>query len=529
LSVLVEQRKKFTRYTKDVKMKIRLFLFTVAIAVLLALGSSAFIQDSASAAGPVSQLHPFRPVHPDYLKIKAGIDARAPRQAGGLLASLAAPSTFVSKAGQGHTLYSPSDSNGAISPDRYIELVNVSVGVYDRNLNLLSQNSQATWTGISSASGDAAIMWSPNDNRFYASMLAIAGSNYQLIFGFSKGASPSASNSDWCFYQSNFNGRYGSNIPDYPKLGDSRDFILMGVNVFNNSGTLYLGSDVAWVSKPAAGTITTCPALTSLKMGTLRNIKNTDGTQASTPNPAKQTETIPQGVVVSNKDSGAGTSTVLTVHYVTKNALGNAVLSAPHKIIVPAYAYPPSAPQQGTTAVLDTLDARLMSAWVAQDPSLTGSPLALWTGHTVMSSSGRAEFRWYEITTAGLKRNGTVNDPSLYVFMGAIAPDRNGTSHSFGGNALMVFNTSSTSALPSVAMASVSSGIQTGIVNVFTSPAADTDFTCSAPYGPPCRWGDYSGASPDPASITTGKVWGTGMTSMAGSPGWASWNFGATP
>ena len=37
-----------------------------------------------------------------------------------------------------------------------------------------------------------------------------------------------------------------------------------------------------------------------------------------------------------------------------------------------------------------------------------------------------------------------------------------------------------------------------GEIVLGTSAAADQDFSCTAPNGPPCRWGDYAGASPDP-------------------------------
>ena len=51
-----------------------------------------------------------------------------------------------------------------------------------------------------------------------------------------------------------------------------------------------------------------------------------------------------------------------------------------------------------------------------------------------------------------------------------------------------------------------------------------------------CRWGDYAGASPDPAAPTTGttgQVWGTSMLSAPGgsssSSGWTTRNFAVKP
>jgi hypothetical protein len=50
-----------------------------------------------------------------------------------------------------------------------------------------------------------------------------------------------------------------------------------------------------------------------------------------------------------------------------------------------------------------------------------------------------------------------------------------------------------------------------------------------------CRWGDYSGATPDPrvpAAATRGRIWGTNQWNLMGDPGaapWRTWNFAVTP
>ena len=80
--------------------------------------------------------------------------------------------------------------------------------------------------------------------------------------------------------------------------------------------------------------------------------------------------------------------------------------------------------------------------------------LKLWTGQTI-SSSGRTAFRGYEIKpfplgSPSMIRTGTVSDPSLWVFNGAMAPDRavpavgegSSTAH-FGDSFVIGFSTSS--------------------------------------------------------------------------------------
>ncbi len=107
--------------------------------------------------------------------------------------------------------------------------------------------------------------------------------------------------------------------------------------------------------------------------------------------------------------------------------------------------------------------------------------------------------------------------------MGAVSPDRNAVAGKFGTNLLMFFNTSSLNTYIAVAMATYSGKAKqlSSIVPVYTSTVPYTG--CLSV----CRWGDYSGASPDPASTSAGQVWGTLMESQGVT--WGTWNFGATP
>jgi hypothetical protein len=174
----------------------------------------------------------------------------------------------------------------------------------------------------------------------------------------------------------------------------------------------------------------------------------------------------------------------------------------------------------------------------AIDPA-HGSVTALWTQHTVLGGAG-AQARWYEINPATHSpiQNGTITSSSLFTFNGAISPDRrvNGTSKMFGGDMVINVNQSSASALVAVNAASkIGTGAISALKLVATSTAADTGFDCMNT-SHLCRWGDYAGASPDPASpttATTGQVWGTSMLSAPGgsssSSGWATQNFAVTP
>jgi len=466
-----------------------------------------------------------------------------------------APSFVRNWAGQRDTTAAPSDSTGAIGTTRYIELVNSRAAIYSRTSNTpTASGSLLQLTGCATSACtdsvfDVQVIWDPALNRFfYTTMDTGSGSSggNLLTFGFSTTATPTLSASSWCRYSVGF----GSTLPDYPKLGDTKDFMLIGTNDFR--GSSFAGSTIFWVSNPPSGSTifwlsnppsgSTCPSPTTFKTGITGTLKNADGTRAFTPVPANQTDSSSTGWAAARPLSvPSGGATFLTVFKVTKSATGTATIpTTGTSVPVTAYKVPAAAPQPGTSFTLDTLDARLTQAVSAIDP-VHGSVMALWTQHTVFGGAG-AQVRWYEIrpATHSLIQKGTISNSSLFTFNGAISPDRrvNGTSKKFGGNMAIDVNQSSASALAAIKVASkVGANAISALTLVATSTAADTGFDCMTASSPNlCRWGDYAGASPDPAAPTTGttgQVWGTSMLSAPGgsstSAGWTTRNFAVKP
>jgi hypothetical protein len=437
----------------------------------------------------------------------------------------------------------PPDTTGAVGPTRYVELINDKFGIYDRNGNVVSTGELGTFAG--SPTGDVTdpqIIWDPGTNRFYFVVLDISayfgdGPFNILRVGFSRTASPSNGTSSWCKYDFL---NYGTAIPDYPKLGDSSAFMIVGSNVFDDTGSIYLGSDVAWVSKPPSGT--GCPSPAKFHIGDLTppGLILHDGNNAFTPVPVNQTDTSGTGYVVAAKSPFfPGSVDFLDTFSVTKNGAGDAVIGAPVAHPVTAFTFPANAPQSGTASVLDTLDARLTQAVSGVDPFR--GKTAIWTQHTVAGGAG-SEARWYEIDpgAAGLLQpQGAASSGSLYVFNAAISPDRkvSGSTKRFGDAMALGFNTSSASDFVRIQMVSKwADYTQSGFVEVKSSPGFNDDFTCRAPFGPPCRWGDYSGATPDPASnafSNHGRVWLSNQWNVASTDNvhidWRTYNWGTNP
>ena len=359
---------------------------------------------------------------------------------------------------------------------------------------------------------DPQVIWDPLTARFYFSLFENRGTTSPdegIVWGFSKTASPS-SYKDFCTYFSGFN--YGSSsFPDRQSLGDSANFLLIGSNRINTSNEYMMGSDVAWITKPPAGTA--CPAVNTFGQG-IQTLKNPDGSDAYTPTPARQVDSSSTSYIAATPSYVSGAS--LTTFSVTQNpTTKQAVIGAPQSVPVPAYSFPPSAPQAGTTksgSPAEPLQTRIYLTQVimAFDPRVNHT--VLWTAHTVAGGAG-SELRWYEINPAAnsLDQIGTISDPSLYVYNGTISPDRlvKGSKKAFGDSAIISVNTSSLHAYTAIQMSSVTGGqAASPLVMVQQSTGTDADYTCSEPYATYCRWGDYSGAVPDPGAPTKGATRG---------------------
>jgi hypothetical protein len=73
---------------------------------------------------------------------------------------------------------------------------------------------------------------------------------------------------------------------------------------------------------------------------------------------------------------------------------------------------------------------------------------------------------------------------------------------------------------------------QSALTNLVQANGANIDSSCSSTS--PCRWGDYSGASPDPSATgIVGKIWLANQYNVgsgtASDTDWRTWVFGVTP
>lgn len=441
--------------------------------------------------------------------------------------------------GTASTNSAPPDNEGAIGTTRYIQTINTAVAIYNRSTKALIAHgslNQLARNAASVNSFDPQIIWDPTTNRFYYTMDSIFSStDNRLAFGFSKTASPANVTTDWCHYYV----KYGTPFPDYPKLGDSRYFMIVGVNVFDPN---FAGSDIVAIAKPANGNITTCPGAVTLKSGKKVNLKDTGNNQVFTPVPSNQIDTINTGYVVTI--AGASPATKLWFFNVTRNATtGAPVFGNARGVTVSGYSPPPNARQPTFTQVLDTLDGRNTQAVQAINPARAGTVYSFFTQHTIANGTVSG-VRWYEINpvpaTPVVLRTGTITATNTSLFNAAIAPDRQvrGAAKGFGDSFIIQYNVSSSvnSIDPRIVAASSLHGGALSAANVIKSGVGPyRDFTCPNS-GDTCRWGDYAAMTPDPVPTTTGvgEVWGTNQYSGVISPpangvNWRTWIFALQP
>jgi hypothetical protein len=458
---------------------------------------------------------------------------------------------------------SPSDSNGAIGPDRYVELINTKFAIYTRTSNSpLSTGKLSTLAGLSSPDNffltDPEVIWDPDTQRFYYVVLdadvayrAITN-GFDFLFGFSKTSSPS-SPGDWCTYTVSAGyddpPSFSAVLPDQPHLGDSQDFVFWGVNDFDlgRRSQPYIGSDLDWVTKPPPGP--DCPAPGDFQLGVAADLHNPDGSRAWTPVGVNQTDSDPTGWAVASKPlmTAHASGSFVSLFSVTDASDGSAVVAQAGSVPVSSYRIPPNAPEAGISALLDTGDGRLNWAVSAVDPA-HGGVAAIWTVHTVAGGAGSA-IRWYEIEPTGpsLLQAGVVSDPTLFAFNGAIAPDRlvlpavppAAPVAAFGDTMVLGFDTSSEATDETIYMVDkTAADPQSAWTFVVQSSGPNVDSSCFAGKRlSSCRWGDFMSAAPDPGADPTqlhGAVWLTSMWNVATRGGkklkrtdWRTWNWEA--
>jgi hypothetical protein len=478
---------------------------------------------------------------------------------------------------------SPGDATGAVGPNTVVQMVNSRIGLYLRSGSLVSSQGLGIFLGLDQAHclSQPQILWDPYTNMYYFSVLdyglTLSGGDCPsgqetLWYGWSRSASPATlTSSDWCALHFDDYGADGE-IPDSPKLGDTKEFGLIGVNVFGpdtNPDLPYLRSDVVAFPKPAPTDPDVCPdsqATYSFKNlsdeGTWSGAIDGAGIPAYSPVPVVQTDPSSTGSIVSADFNGSSAEPFYGFNPTGGSYLGNDVavftltkvagaphVSAPALVPVTGFLWPTNAMQKGSSLRLDTQDGRLTQAMSGVDPAHatpSSQAGAVWLQHTIRGGPG-AMVKWYEIDPAAgqVLQSDVLINPSAWVFNGAISSDRQVVAGSGGtvleanyGSAMVVgYDVSGVGSWVTLKMVSkIGTSARSASVIVKTSTGVNNDYSCHAsPNHLLCRWGDYAAASADPYPSTTGRghvllvnEWVTKSTSPTNSD-WRTFVWRANP
>src|SRR5437016_732750 len=137
----------------------------------------------------------------------------------------------------------PPDTNGAVGPTQYVQIVNEGYQVFDKATgnSVLGPNSiSSIWSGFggvcqSGGKGDPVMLYDHLANRWLISQFAGSGSAVtdECV------AISTTSDATGSYYRYGFH--LGTNFFDYPHISVWPDAYYMSMNVFNASGTTYLG------------------------------------------------------------------------------------------------------------------------------------------------------------------------------------------------------------------------------------------------------------------------------------------------
>jgi len=408
----------------------------------------------------------------------------------------------------------PPDTQGDVSPDYYVQWVNLGFSVYSKTGTLVGgpYAGNVLWTGFGGAceshnDGDPITLYDHLANRWLMSQFAVqaADGNHQCV------AISATSDPLGAYYLYDFN--WGPLINDYPKIGVWPDGYYLTVNQFTT--TSYAGAGVAVFERDkmlygqparmvAFGQGGELGSYYSIQPAHLEGPPPPPGA----PNPFLQLLSLHLGDAMDGfqfwqfhvdwSDPLSSTfdpnGTVATSAFDGAVCVNSAGTSLDRNCV----------PQTGTSSRLDSISGRAMyraqyrnfgdhesivvTTTVDVDPTtIADAP----------SSKGIAGQRWYELRdpngTPTLYQEGSFAPAGLHRWMGSMAMDGN-------GNIALGYSTSSATDYPAIAFTGRHAGDPLGSMTESEQTLhAGTGSQTSSSH----RWGDYSTMSVDPADDCT--------------------------
>ncbi len=410
--------------------------------------------------------------------------------------------------GDGYAVNSaPPDPNGAVGPNDYVEVVNEDFAVFNKSGSLIygPVPTNTLWSGFgggcqSNNDGDATVKYDQMADRWIISQFSVSTTPYLQCVAVSTTGDPTGSWNRFSF------GGFGSNFPDYPKLGVWPDAYYTTFNLF------YLGAFFVG------------PQVCAYDRSTMLKVPAQQATQQCASPGSAYGSMLPSDLDGSTLPPSGSPDFLVTLDtnsldlfkfHVDWATPSNSTLSGATNIPVASYSEACGGgtciPQGGVSQQLDSLGDRLMYRLAYRN---FGDHESLVVAHSVTAGSS-VGVRWYELRnpngTPTVYQQGTYAPDSNYRWMPSIAMD-----HS--GDIAMGYSISSSTAHPGIDYTGRLAGDPLGQMtqgegNVLTGAGSQN--------GGLSRWGDYTSMAIDPSDDCT--FWYTNQyLSATGSFNWST-------
>ena len=402
----------------------------------------------------------------------------------------------------------PPDTEGDVGPNHYIQWVNLSFQIWDKNGNSLygPADGNTLWQALggpcfSSNDGDPIVLYDSLADRWFMSQFVVPGPYYQAI-AVSATSDPLGSWYLYCFQIS------ATKMNDYPKFGVWPDGYYMTVNQFvsgsswGGAGVVVFDREKMLAGDPSASFQYFDVGAVDPSFGGMlpsHTESKWNAAPAGTPNFLVE---VDDDTWIPGYPHDALRVWECHVDWTTpaNSTLGlasfqpNQVLDvSPFTVLCPSTRS--CIPQPGTDVGLDDVADRLMYRLNFRH---RGSYDSVVGNFTVDAGSGRAGVRWFELRRLGgtwsVYQEGTFAPADTeHRWMGSAASDH-------VGNLAVGYSVSSASVYPSVRYAGRLAGDP---LNELTQGEATLIAGSGSQTGTANRWGDYSTLSVDPSDDCT--------------------------
>jgi Abnormal spindle-like microcephaly-assoc'd, ASPM-SPD-2-Hydin len=393
--------------------------------------------------------------------------------------------------------FAPPDTNGAAGATQFVQWVNASFAVFDKNTGALLFGPTAgntLWSGFggpcqTNNDGDVLAQFDKLAGRWVMSQLSVSGG--PPFFECVAVSTTSDATGTYHRYAFQF-----ANIDDYPKIGIWPDAYYFSFNIFDPTGTFFKGADACAMDRTAM-----------LKGTAAKMICFQQSTSVFGLLPSDLDGTTPPAAGEPNFFMNYGVNSLnlwkFHVDFVTP---ANSTFRGPTKLPVAAFTEACSKfanltciEQPSTTVMLDSLADRLMYRLAYRNFTGTGAHESLVVNHTVDHTVGNLPItgiRWYEIRspngTPTVFQQGTFEPDNNFRWMGSIAMDK-------AGDIALGYSLSSSTFRPSIAVTGRVPTDPSGTMEteriVVNGTGSQTNFLT--------RWGDYSSMAVDPVDDCT--------------------------